>query len=201
VRNRRVRPQTRVTTGQRRETPAAPPPPTEAQVVAGKNDKFDEARHNISRRSAPARIRSTIRRSKHCRRETIRRWTRCCLQIPGVSQDSAASGELHVRNEHGNIQYRINGIMLPDGVVPSGKSRHRHRRQPCPAHRPRCGAIRPSAPGCRGYSRQGRRLQQQRQRQCLWRQPRTITPSFDMAARPDRPSISCPGAISEAISE
>src|SRR5258706_4172349 len=41
------RPQTRVTTGQRRETPAAPPPPTEAQVVAGKNDKFDEARQNI----------------------------------------------------------------------------------------------------------------------------------------------------------
>ena len=38
------------------------------------------------------------------------------LQTPGVSQDSAASGELHVRNEHANLQYRINGIMLPDGV-------------------------------------------------------------------------------------
>jgi hypothetical protein len=38
------------------------------------------------------------------------------LQFPGVTQDSAASGELHVRNEHANLQYRINGIMLPDGV-------------------------------------------------------------------------------------
>ncbi len=38
------------------------------------------------------------------------------LQTPGVSQDSAASGTLHVRNEHGNVQYRINGIFLPDGV-------------------------------------------------------------------------------------
>jgi outer membrane receptor protein involved in Fe transport len=38
------------------------------------------------------------------------------LQAPGVSQDSAASGELHVRNEHANVQYRINGILLPDGV-------------------------------------------------------------------------------------
>jgi hypothetical protein len=38
------------------------------------------------------------------------------LQLPGVSQDSAASGNLHVRNEHGNVAYRINGIMLPDGV-------------------------------------------------------------------------------------
>lgn len=38
------------------------------------------------------------------------------LQTPGVSQDSAASGEMHVRNEHGNVQYRVNGIMLPDGI-------------------------------------------------------------------------------------
>src|ERR1700692_2461112 len=38
------------------------------------------------------------------------------LQMPGVSQDSAASGNLHVRNEHANVQIRINGIMLPDGV-------------------------------------------------------------------------------------
>jgi len=38
------------------------------------------------------------------------------LQFPGVSQDSAAAGELHVRNEHANVQYRINGIALPDGV-------------------------------------------------------------------------------------
>ena len=38
------------------------------------------------------------------------------LQAPGVSQDSAASGEIHVRNEHANVQYRINGITLPDGI-------------------------------------------------------------------------------------
>ena len=38
------------------------------------------------------------------------------LQLPGVTQDSAASGSLHVRNEHANVQTRINGIMLPDGV-------------------------------------------------------------------------------------
>jgi outer membrane receptor protein involved in Fe transport len=38
------------------------------------------------------------------------------LQTPGVTQDSAAGGNFHVRNEHGNVQVRINGIMLPDGV-------------------------------------------------------------------------------------
>ena len=38
------------------------------------------------------------------------------LQAPGVAQDSAASGDYHVRNEHANVQYRINGIRLPEGV-------------------------------------------------------------------------------------
>ena len=41
---------------------------------------------------------------------------RLVLQLPGVSQDSAASGDFHIRNEHANVQYRINGILLPDGV-------------------------------------------------------------------------------------
>src|SRR6476620_11002662 len=42
------------------------------------------------------------------------------LQAPGVTQDSAASGSFHVRNEHANVQVRINGIMLPDGVTGFG---------------------------------------------------------------------------------
>ena len=38
------------------------------------------------------------------------------LRFPGVTQDLAAGGSFHVRNEHANVQTRINGIMLPDGV-------------------------------------------------------------------------------------
>lgn len=38
------------------------------------------------------------------------------LQAPGVDQDSQAYGTLHVRNEHLNVQYRINGVVLPDGL-------------------------------------------------------------------------------------
>ena len=39
------------------------------------------------------------------------------LQIPGVSYDSAVSNpSFHVRNEYANVQYRINGVLLPDGV-------------------------------------------------------------------------------------
>ncbi len=42
--------------------------------------------------------------------------SKALLQAPGVTQDSVASGQFHVRNEHANAQFRINGIILPDGV-------------------------------------------------------------------------------------
>jgi outer membrane receptor protein involved in Fe transport len=42
------------------------------------------------------------------------------LQAPGVSQDSY--GQLHVRNEHANLQYRINGIILPEGISGFGQT-------------------------------------------------------------------------------
>ena len=38
------------------------------------------------------------------------------LQMPGVDQDNLANGGLHVRNEHLNVQYRIDGVIIPDGV-------------------------------------------------------------------------------------
>jgi outer membrane receptor protein involved in Fe transport len=39
------------------------------------------------------------------------------LQFPGVSYDSAvANPSYHVRNEYANVQTRINGIVLPEGV-------------------------------------------------------------------------------------
>jgi outer membrane receptor protein involved in Fe transport len=44
------------------------------------------------------------------------------LQAPGVDQDNLANGGLHVRNEHLNVQYRIDGVILPDGVSFFGES-------------------------------------------------------------------------------
>jgi hypothetical protein len=38
------------------------------------------------------------------------------LRAPGVAEDSAANGDLHVRGEHGNLQYRINDVLLPEGI-------------------------------------------------------------------------------------
>ena len=91
-------------------------------MIAGQNDKI--------RRSPPRHRRADGRRllpDEPARRiEALPQGTnttldKVLLQAPGVSQDSAASGELHVRNEHANLQYRINGIMLPDGVGAFGQ--------------------------------------------------------------------------------
>jgi outer membrane receptor protein involved in Fe transport len=36
------------------------------------------------------------------------------LQAPGVTQDSY--GTIHVRNEHANLQYRLNGVIVPEAI-------------------------------------------------------------------------------------
>ena len=44
------------------------------------------------------------------------------LRLPGVAQDSKASGSLHIRDDHGNVQYRINGVQLPESITGFGQS-------------------------------------------------------------------------------
>ncbi|MEA2680473.1 MAG: hypothetical protein QOK03_2195, partial [Candidatus Binataceae bacterium] len=41
------------------------------------------------------------------------------LQAPGVAQDSF--GQLHVRGDHANLQFRINGVQLPEGITGFGQ--------------------------------------------------------------------------------
>jgi hypothetical protein len=36
------------------------------------------------------------------------------LHAPGVAQDEF--GEVHVRGDHGDVQYRVNGVLLPEGL-------------------------------------------------------------------------------------
>ena len=40
-------------------------------------------------------------------------------QTPGVSQDNF--GQIHVRNEHANLQYRINGVIFPEPISGFGQ--------------------------------------------------------------------------------
>ncbi len=100
----------------------APPRPTTAPPeepnsdLATKNAKFDVARDGLSPRFGASSFdlnRAAIESMPQGLDTPI---NKVLLQAPGVSQDSAASGDIHVRNEHANVQYRINGITLPDGI-------------------------------------------------------------------------------------
>ncbi len=42
------------------------------------------------------------------------------LQLPGVVQDGF--GQFHVRDDHNNLQYRINGVILPEGLAVFGQT-------------------------------------------------------------------------------
>jgi outer membrane receptor protein involved in Fe transport len=115
------RPAARVATEKRRAPPPASPPQTEAKILAGRNEKFDEARRNIVAATGAGSYEMSQQVLEALPQGTNTTLDRALLQAPGVSQDSAASGDLHVRNEHANLQYRINGIMLPDGVGAFGQ--------------------------------------------------------------------------------
>jgi len=127
-------PETRVVAPAERRRARTPPPrqvvtrqppvptPTQAQVVNKQNQTFDAARRGIL-----TPIGATSYEVNRQAIEALPQGDNAPLdkvliqQFPGVTQDSAASGQLHVRNEHANLQFRINGIMLPDGVGAFGQ--------------------------------------------------------------------------------
>ena len=43
------------------------------------------------------------------------------LRFPGVAQDSF--GQLHVRGEHANLQYRIDDVLIPESIPGFGQVR------------------------------------------------------------------------------
>jgi outer membrane receptor protein involved in Fe transport len=99
---------------------ASPTPVSPAEQLAAKGRGFDQARGNIFTTigtTSNTISHDTIQDLPQGPNATVEQ---VLLQAPGVSQDSAASGLLHVRNDHANVQYRINGILLPDGVTGFG---------------------------------------------------------------------------------
>jgi outer membrane receptor protein involved in Fe transport len=103
-----------------RATPAPTAPVMPAVQLNAKADAFDQSRSNLyttTGTTSDTISHDTIDILPQGTNQTVEK---ALLQAPGVSQDSAASGLLHVRNDHANVQFRINGVMLPDGVTGFG---------------------------------------------------------------------------------
>ena len=105
----------------------------------------------------------------------MRRSRKFCCRRPACRRIPRRAACLHVRNDHANVQFRINGVMLPDGVTGFGSIlRHRPDRQHVADHRRAAGGIRHAHGGPRRHHHAQRHFQQFRQRQPLRRQPRNL---------------------------
>jgi opacity protein-like surface antigen/outer membrane receptor protein involved in Fe transport len=102
-------------------TPAAPTsapgPSSPAAVLDQKMQVMDQARENLLPKlgaTSDTIDRAAIEALPQGDNTPI---DKAILQLPGVSYDSAvANPNFHIRNEYANVQYRINGILLPEGV-------------------------------------------------------------------------------------
>ncbi len=92
--------------------------PIETIQVVGK--RLDEARNSLSPETG-----STIYRFDRKDIEALplgdsTPLNQVILQAPGVVQDSF--GQLHVRGDHANLQYRINGVVIPESISGFGQA-------------------------------------------------------------------------------
>ena len=89
--------------------------PTEQ--LTQQSNSFDQARSNLFTTIGTTSATMSHQNIQNLPQGTDQSVEKVLLQFPGVSQDSAATGDIHIRNDHANAQIRINGIMLPDGVT------------------------------------------------------------------------------------
>ncbi|MGX4773459.1 TonB-dependent receptor [Bradyrhizobium guangdongense] len=115
------RPKVRIAVDRRRSTSQARPQTEAPAAVEGQSEKLDTARQSILPPGGATAHTLTRQAIEALPQGSNASLDKVMLQFPGVTQDSAASGDLHVRNEHANLQYRINGVMLPDGVGAFGQ--------------------------------------------------------------------------------
>ena len=95
----------------------AAPPPTPEQQVVQTTETLDQKRdENLQPKVGATTSTLSQKDIENLPGGSNTSVSQLVLQLPGVSQDSTSAGDFHVRNDHANVQYRINGIQMPDGV-------------------------------------------------------------------------------------
>ena len=108
-------------------TTGNPPPAPEPNLVQGTSFDIDVIAKalDIARGQIQPSLGATV---YQLQRQTIETQTQgdnapfnqVLLQAPGVAQDSF--GQVHVRGDHANLQFRIDGVQLPEGINVFGQA-------------------------------------------------------------------------------
>jgi outer membrane receptor protein involved in Fe transport len=105
------------------DTPAAAAPDaTQPQRVeiTGTLQRLDAARNSLSPETGSSIYRFSEQDIARLPLGEATPLNQVLLQAPGVVQDSF--GQLHVRGDHANVQYRINGVVIPEAISCFGQA-------------------------------------------------------------------------------
>ena len=102
------------------QTAASAPPPTTTEDITVIGKKLDEARNGIQTQTGASTYTIDQQALETQPGGTNNPLNQVLLQAPGVAQDSF--GQIHIRGEHNNLQYRLNGIILPEGISVFGQT-------------------------------------------------------------------------------
>ena len=97
---------------------AAPPPQVSEVVVTAR--RLNEARATIQPQLGASVYTITSKAIDALPGGANTGLNQVILQAPGVAQDSF--GQLHVRGEHNGLQYRLDGVILPEGLSVFGQA-------------------------------------------------------------------------------
>lgn len=78
------------------------------------SSKLDQSRNNLSTDTGSSSYSFNTKDIDNLPQGSATSLNQVLLQAPGVAQDSY--GQLHVRDDHANLQYRINGIIIPEAI-------------------------------------------------------------------------------------
>jgi hypothetical protein len=99
---------------------AADAQPTELDAVTVRAKRLDKARNDLSPITGGSRYTYDEASIDRLPQGDATPLNQLLLQAPGVANDSY--GQLHVRGDHADLQYRINGIILPEGISTFGQT-------------------------------------------------------------------------------
>lgn len=98
----------------------APTEPTELNAVTVRAKRLDKARNDLSPITGGSRYgydEASIDRLPQGEATSL---NELLVQAPGVVESS--QGQIYIRGDHADVQYRINGIILPEGIATFGQT-------------------------------------------------------------------------------